>query len=338
MIRQRAATLAGGFRVQRWTRVSMASALPSRCWSSRCSPSCRFSSAPTSTQQLTTLLIFVILAVMWNALAGYGGLISVGQQAFIGLGAYGTIFLTQHGFTPYLAMIVAGLGAGVVAVPDVADHAAPAWRTVRHRDVGGRRGVRHPRVARHEPRRRHRRVTRRTQRVRARIPPGVHVLADARVRDGAARTRLLPAPAPDRHVAAGGARRRGGGGFARCQRRAVQARPLRRRGGRVRHRRLAVPRQHAVHPDRLGVRRAVDRVHALHGAGRRTRHLRRSDSRRGHLLSDPGEVRQQRRVVLHRARSDGHRVRAVPAPRASGAPSTGGFGCGCSRSVTHYES
>jgi branched-chain amino acid transport system permease protein len=68
-------------------------------------------------EQLTVLLTFVILAVMWNALAGYGGLISVGQQAFIGLGAYGTIFLTQHGFAPYVAMIIAGLGAGAVAVP-----------------------------------------------------------------------------------------------------------------------------------------------------------------------------------------------------------------------------
>ena len=32
---------------------------------------------------------------MWNALAGYGGLVSVGQQAFIGLGAYGTVWLVQ---------------------------------------------------------------------------------------------------------------------------------------------------------------------------------------------------------------------------------------------------
>ena len=42
----------------------------------------------------------MILAIMWNALAGYGGLVSVGQQAFIGFGAYGTIFLTQHGVSP----------------------------------------------------------------------------------------------------------------------------------------------------------------------------------------------------------------------------------------------
>ncbi len=37
--------------------------------------------------RLTTLFVYVILAAMWNALAGYAGLVSVGQQAFFGLGA-----------------------------------------------------------------------------------------------------------------------------------------------------------------------------------------------------------------------------------------------------------
>ncbi len=69
------------------------------------------------TQQLTSLLILVILAAMWNALAGFGGLVSVGQQAYIGLGAYGTIYLTQHGVAPYPAMILAALAAGVIALP-----------------------------------------------------------------------------------------------------------------------------------------------------------------------------------------------------------------------------
>ena len=59
--------------------------------------------SPNVVQQLTTLFILVILAAMWNALAGYGGLVSVGQQAFIGFGAYATILLTQRGVTPYLA-------------------------------------------------------------------------------------------------------------------------------------------------------------------------------------------------------------------------------------------
>ena len=69
-------------------------------------------------QQLTSLFILVILAVMWNALAGYGGLVSVGQQAFIGLGAYGAIYLGHvHAVTPLLALLLSALIAGAVAIP-----------------------------------------------------------------------------------------------------------------------------------------------------------------------------------------------------------------------------
>jgi branched-chain amino acid transport system permease protein len=68
-------------------------------------------------QQLTSLLILVILAAMWNALAGYAGLVSVGQQTFIGFGAYSTIFLTQQGVAPYVAVIVAAIvAAGLAAL------------------------------------------------------------------------------------------------------------------------------------------------------------------------------------------------------------------------------
>ncbi|WP_089102020.1 branched-chain amino acid ABC transporter permease [Streptomyces hyaluromycini] len=66
-------------------------------------------------QQLTSLLIFLILAVMWNALAGYAGLVSVGQQTFIGFGAYGTIYLTQRGIQPYFAVVLASLASAVLA-------------------------------------------------------------------------------------------------------------------------------------------------------------------------------------------------------------------------------
>lgn len=68
-------------------------------------------------QKLTNLLILVLLAAMWNALAGYGGLLSVGQQAFIGIGAYATIYFAGLGVTPYLAMVFAMLFAGLVSIP-----------------------------------------------------------------------------------------------------------------------------------------------------------------------------------------------------------------------------
>jgi branched-chain amino acid transport system permease protein len=70
-----------------------------------------------ATEQLTELFILAILAAMWNALAGYGGLISIGQQAFLGIGAYATIFITQRGVPPYLAMVLAAVVAGVLALP-----------------------------------------------------------------------------------------------------------------------------------------------------------------------------------------------------------------------------
>jgi len=64
---------------------------------------------------LTELYFLVILAIMWNALAGYGGLVSVGQQAFIGIGAYAVVYLSvEHSMNPYVAMVVATfVGAGL---------------------------------------------------------------------------------------------------------------------------------------------------------------------------------------------------------------------------------
>jgi branched-chain amino acid transport system permease protein len=67
------------------------------------------------TQKLTGLWILVLMATMWNALAGYGGLVSVGQQAFIGIGAYSTIYLTHAGVEGYTAMAISILITGVIA-------------------------------------------------------------------------------------------------------------------------------------------------------------------------------------------------------------------------------
>lgn len=67
---------------------------------------------------LTELYFLVILAMMWNALAGYGGLVSVGQQAFIGMGAYAVVYLSvEHSIRPYLAMGLAALIGGALAIP-----------------------------------------------------------------------------------------------------------------------------------------------------------------------------------------------------------------------------
>jgi branched-chain amino acid transport system permease protein len=67
--------------------------------------------------QLTTLFIYVLLAVTWNALAGYGGLVSIGQQAFFGLGAYAAVRLADAGVSVYPALLIAALIVGLVALP-----------------------------------------------------------------------------------------------------------------------------------------------------------------------------------------------------------------------------
>ncbi len=67
--------------------------------------------------KLTVLFIYVCLAAMWNALAGYGGMISAGQQAFFGLGGYLAIRLSEWGIWPYPALIAAAVLAGLSALP-----------------------------------------------------------------------------------------------------------------------------------------------------------------------------------------------------------------------------
>src|SRR5260370_15374224 len=54
---------------------------------------------------------------MWNLLAGYAGLVSVGQQAFVGLGAYFVLILAIHGPSPFAALPVAAIGCAVAALP-----------------------------------------------------------------------------------------------------------------------------------------------------------------------------------------------------------------------------
>jgi branched-chain amino acid transport system permease protein len=69
------------------------------------------------TNTLVNFFILVTMATMWNALAGYAGLVSVGQQAYIGIGAYAVLVLAQHGTEPFLAIPIAAVIAAVLAFP-----------------------------------------------------------------------------------------------------------------------------------------------------------------------------------------------------------------------------
>jgi ABC-type branched-subunit amino acid transport system permease subunit len=70
-----------------------------------------------TTAILVQAFIVLTVASMWNLLAGYAGLVSVGQQAFVGLGAYFVLILALHGFSPFAALPVAAVGCGVAALP-----------------------------------------------------------------------------------------------------------------------------------------------------------------------------------------------------------------------------
>jgi branched-chain amino acid transport system permease protein len=61
---------------------------------------------------------FLALASLWNLLAGYAGLVSVGQQAYVGLGGYLLFALTMFaGVHPIAAIFVAGPVAALVSFP-----------------------------------------------------------------------------------------------------------------------------------------------------------------------------------------------------------------------------
>ena len=70
-----------------------------------------------TTAILVQAFIVLTLASMWNLLAGYAGLVSVGQQAFVGLGAYFVLILALHGTSPFAALPVAAILSGIAALP-----------------------------------------------------------------------------------------------------------------------------------------------------------------------------------------------------------------------------
>jgi branched-chain amino acid transport system permease protein len=67
---------------------------------------------------LSEVYAYVALASLWNLLAGYAGLVSVGQQAYVGLGGYVLFAATiLAGIHPLVAVPLAGVIGAVVALP-----------------------------------------------------------------------------------------------------------------------------------------------------------------------------------------------------------------------------
>jgi branched-chain amino acid transport system permease protein len=69
-----------------------------------------------TTSLLVNFFILLILASMWNLLAGYAGLVSVGQQAFIGLGSYAVLIVGLHQVSPFLGLPAAVVACGAIGL------------------------------------------------------------------------------------------------------------------------------------------------------------------------------------------------------------------------------
>lgn len=267
-------------------------------------------------EQLTSLLIFLILAVMWNALAGYGGLVSVGQQAFIGVGAYATIYLTQHGMAPYPAIVVAALVCAALAAVESllvlrlrgGQFAVGTWvvaealaiLVILDKGLGGGTGISLRGLNVYTP------DQRRADTFWLTLGFAVLLLGLVfgllRWRTGAA----LQAIRDDEEAAAA---------------LGVRVRPLKfvlfvlagfgcgAAGA------LTLATTLFVQPQSIfGVQ--FTGLHDLHGAGRRPRNVRGPDHRRRRVLPDSVRVRRPGRLLPDRSRSRGRAVRAVPAARA----------------------
>lgn len=69
-------------------------------------------------RDVVELCCYIAVAQMWNLLAGYGGMVSVGQQAFVGVAAYMLFVMAQlWGINPFVAVILAMIAPAILAIP-----------------------------------------------------------------------------------------------------------------------------------------------------------------------------------------------------------------------------
>ncbi len=79
-------------------------------------------SNPAVTTIAVFALIFTVAATGWNIFSGYSGYIALGHAAYFGVGAYTITLLSQAwkvpgGYAPFLLLPLAGIVAGVFAIP-----------------------------------------------------------------------------------------------------------------------------------------------------------------------------------------------------------------------------
>jgi branched-chain amino acid transport system permease protein len=70
------------------------------------------------TRRLVDFFTLLALAQFWNLMLGYAGLISVGQQGYIGIGSYTLwLFADVLHIHPFIAVIFAAIGGAIIALP-----------------------------------------------------------------------------------------------------------------------------------------------------------------------------------------------------------------------------
>src|ERR1700761_2249676 len=67
---------------------------------------------------VSEMAYYLALAQLWNLLAGYAGLVSVGQQAYVGIGAYTLFYLASElDLHPLLALALAAPVCALLSLP-----------------------------------------------------------------------------------------------------------------------------------------------------------------------------------------------------------------------------
>jgi branched-chain amino acid transport system permease protein len=69
-------------------------------------------------REFNQIACYFIFASMWNLLAGYGGMVSIGQQAYLGFGGYMMVIMGNYlGINPFVAVPIAAALTALIAIP-----------------------------------------------------------------------------------------------------------------------------------------------------------------------------------------------------------------------------
>ncbi|SOE88552.1 amino acid/amide ABC transporter membrane protein 2, HAAT family [Caballeronia arationis] len=106
-----------GFEVRRATRASKAAVLV-LLLAAVFVASLPYWAGRDTLRDFTQIAAYLVFAMMWNLLAGYGGMVSIGQQAYFGIGGYAMLMLANYGgISPFVAVPIGAVIAAVIAVP-----------------------------------------------------------------------------------------------------------------------------------------------------------------------------------------------------------------------------